>query len=308
MFKTFQQPFPAFVPNLRGTFMCFIAGCCVFLVLFVFGAFGMHNLSAGPRFYYSTVYAGVTFIISVLNCVFLPWMFPGPFKEEKWTVGKEILFFVWILFCVSAGNMFTSYLLEGDSINPANFLKAIGITTSVGIIPISISILVKQQTLLKRYSTAARQIEENVFVSTPVRDINSLTVDNKTAVTIDKNDCIELSGDNSGEKLSIPLYNLLYINAADNYIRIFYTDGTATKSSILRSTLKKTEESLASFPQFYRCHRTYLVNLQKVKHISGNAQGYKLHLAEVDDPIPVSRSLNNSIAMKLTEAKQVSKS
>lgn len=288
--------------------MCFIAACCVFLVLFVFGAFGMQNLSTGPRFYAASFYALATFIMSILNCIFLPWVFPQPFKEETWTVGKEMLFFVWILICVSATNLLTSNFLEGEGINLNNFLRTISITTSVGIIPISISILVKQQSLLKRYSTGACQIEEKVFTPTSGPDINTSTTDGKTkAATINK-DFIELSGDNTGEKLSIPLSNLLYINAADNYIRIFYTDGTTTRSSILRSTLKKTEESLASFPQFFRCHRTYLVNLQKVKHISGNAQGYKLHLDEIEEPVPLSRSLNNSIAQKLSEAKQVSKS
>lgn len=61
------------------------------------------------------------------------------------------------------------------------------------------------------------------------------------------------------------------------------------------------EENLAEFPEFYRCHRTYIVNLQKVKHISGNAQGYKLHLENIDTLIPVSRSLNEGIAAKFAK-------
>jgi DNA-binding LytR/AlgR family response regulator len=45
----------------------------------------------------------------------------------------------------------------------------------------------------------------------------------------------------------------------------------------------------------YRCHKSYLVNLAKVNHVSGNAQGYKLHLKDVEDQIPVSRKLNEEI-------------
>jgi DNA-binding LytR/AlgR family response regulator len=50
---------------------------------------------------------------------------------------------------------------------------------------------------------------------------------------------------------------------------------------------------------FYRCHRSYLVNLNYIRHISGNATGYKLHLEGVNDLIPVSRNLNNEIIEKI---------
>ena len=53
------------------------------------------------------------------------------------------------------------------------------------------------------------------------------------------------------------------------------------------------------FPQFFRCHKSYLVNLHQVKHISGNAQGHKLHLFYGDELIPVSRKNNSIIKEKL---------
>jgi hypothetical protein len=52
-------------------------------------------------------------------------------------------------------------------------------------------------------------------------------------------------------------------------------------------------------PQFYRCHRTCLVNLYRVYKVSGNAQGYKLHVEGVEELSPVSRSLNEVIREKL---------
>ncbi len=296
MFKLLQQPFPAFIPCLRGVVLCFTGGFCVFLVLFVFKAFGMHNFETGQRAVYAGIYAGITILIALVNTVLLPWIIPSVFREEQWTVGKEILTFIWLLICISAGNLIASNILDGEGISLINFVRTIGITASVGIIPISISILVKQQSLLKRYATAARQIEEKVF--------NPETSFPKTSSSPVVENFIELTGDNAGDKLAISLKDLLYINAADNYIKIYYTDPSGTKQFILRSTLKKTEESLAPFPQFFRCHRTYIVNLDKVRHISGNAQGYKLHLAETNDLIPVSRSYNSTIAQKLNDVKK----
>jgi DNA-binding LytR/AlgR family response regulator len=59
------------------------------------------------------------------------------------------------------------------------------------------------------------------------------------------------------------------------------------------------EEALAPYPQFFRCHRAYIVNLAAVEHVSGNAQGYKLHLKDVAELIPVSRNLNSVLSSKL---------
>jgi DNA-binding LytR/AlgR family response regulator len=48
----------------------------------------------------------------------------------------------------------------------------------------------------------------------------------------------------------------------------------------------------------FRCHKSYLINLTQVAHISGNAQGYKLHLQNSTIEIPVSRTLNATIKEK----------
>ena len=34
------------------------------------------------------------------------------------------------------------------------------------------------------------------------------------------------------------------------------------------------------FEYFVRCHRAYIVNINHIIHISGNAQGYRLNLTE----------------------------
>ena len=59
------------------------------------------------------------------------------------------------------------------------------------------------------------------------------------------------------------------------------------------------EKQLAACPGFFRCHRMYLVNLAHVHWVSGNAQGLKLHLTDLEEAVPVSRSLTNTIKEKL---------
>ena len=110
---------------------------------------------------------------------------------------------------------------------------------------------------------------------------------------------VSFSDEQSFDAEPIDPYSILYIVAADNYIRIYYHQNDAIKTQLIRSTLKKAEEKLANYDNFYRCHRSYLVNLNYIRHISGNATGYKLHLEGINDLIPVSRSLNNEISEKI---------
>jgi DNA-binding LytR/AlgR family response regulator len=92
---------------------------------------------------------------------------------------------------------------------------------------------------------------------------------------------------------------LLYLSSADNYVTVHTRAGEKLSSQLLRSSLKKMEEQLAGQPAFFRCHRMYIVNLQAVQSVSGNAQGLKLHLAGLEEAIPVSRSLTEAVKERL---------
>lgn len=56
-------------------------------------------------------------------------------------------------------------------------------------------------------------------------------------------------------------------------------------------TLKEFEEQLKAFSFVFKVHRSYIVNLQAIESISGNAQGYVLCIKHFSEgSIPVSRS------------------
>src|SRR5215471_9595112 len=81
--------------------------------------------------------------------------------------------------------------------------------------------------------------------------------------------------------------------------KIIHLDKGTTQQKVIRNSLKNLEDQLSKYPGIYRCHRTCLVNLQKVIHASGNAQGIKLHLNGTNELIPVSRSLTQEIKQKI---------
>lgn len=103
--------------------------------------------------------------------------------------------------------------------------------------------------------------------------------------------------DNSGAlRLSISLENLFYIEADDNYIKVWYSDSNGTmKQYMLRCRLKTVEDNFAE-SNLLRCHRKYIVNMDKVQVLSKEKDGYYIDLdLEGVDLIPVSKTYEERI-------------
>ena len=101
---------------------------------------------------------------------------------------------------------------------------------------------------------------------------------------------LQFLDENGKPDFSINFDQLIFIKAANNYVEINYFEEESIKKYLLRNSIRKVEEQL-SHPSIKRSHRSYLVNLDKVGRITGNAQGYKLHFPfTAEFVVPVSRS------------------
>jgi hypothetical protein len=96
-------------------------------------------------------------------------------------------------------------------------------------------------------------------------------------------------------KFSVKKENLLYLESAENYVNICYLNKDKVSKYLLRDTLKKIEETFAG-TEIIRCHRSYMVNFEKVKIIRRDRDGLKLGF---DNPlvtdIPVSKTYINPV-------------
>jgi len=103
-------------------------------------------------------------------------------------------------------------------------------------------------------------------------------------------DMIPFYDDRSVLKFSVKRDGLLYLEASENYITICYLNKGKVSKYLLRSTMKKLEENFAG-TNIIRCHRSYMVNFEKVKVIRKEKEGLKL---ELDNPevmdIPLSKT------------------
>lgn len=73
-------------------------------------------------------------------------------------------------------------------------------------------------------------------------------------------------------RFSIKRDDLLYLEAADNYVIIHYLDNNKQARYMIRTTLKRIEQEPAG-TELVRCHRSYMVNIDNVKVIRKEKEG-----------------------------------
>jgi hypothetical protein len=285
MFKILKQPFPLVVKTGSRVIIALTFGTFVFLFLFIFRPFGLQHFETRPLAVAAFYYGLTCFVVLIVCLILIRKFIPSLFVENKWTVWKDIVHNVWLTLVGTAANIMFTHFYFDIPLNAKLIFKFFWITLSIVIIPITIMVLLKQIQFMKTFSREAAELDREL----------------QSKEHLHASDLVHFISDNEKENFTILSNQLLYVEAADNYVRIFYLSGEKPTQKIIRSSMKKIEEALQQHFQFYRCHRTYIINLQKVIHVGGNAQGYKLQLDAVEELIPVSRSLHKEITKKLSD-------
>ena len=109
--------------------------------------------------------------------------------------------------------------------------------------------------------------------------------------------------DEKGElKISIDQENLLYVDSADNYATIHYLNKSKLSHYLIRNSLKWIEENLTNETPLVRCHRSFIVNLDKVKVLRKTKDGIFLEMDALNTPdIPVSKTYYQRVMDKFSK-------
>jgi len=109
--------------------------------------------------------------------------------------------------------------------------------------------------------------------------------------------------DEKGElKISIMLENLVLIESADNYATIHYINKDKLNTFLIRNSLKWIEDNLTKDTSLVRCHRSYIINLDKVRVFKKTKNGIFMELEAPDTPdIPVSKTYYNKVMEKFSQ-------
>ncbi len=222
------------------------------------------------------IFSAITTANCLLYLLGFPTVFKRFFKEERWTVGKEIFWIGVMLLSISLSNFTACIFLFKPSVieelGVVNiFFEAILDTFFIGLIPTTVIVLLNQLRLAKKHSHSGK-IERELRLKSS-----------------EEGRFIKLVGENVKEQLEVELHDFFYAQADGNYVEVRYQNEEGVQKRVIRSTLKNFEDQLSDFSDVKRVHRKYLANLITVTKVTGNAQGYKLHYPSSEQVVPVSR-------------------
>ena len=296
MRKILQQPYP-FVSNKKQTLLSdALIGLLIFCILYLAKPFGIGNLSNILQLKLTITYGVISFLVASFYNFILPQFFTTIYNEEDWNVLKEIVQLLLIVTTIALVNLLVTVFFNNNVFSQELLFNILLYTVLLAFIPIVIVTIVKQQKLLKKYKNKAALIQEQVNES----KINEPEI----VVIVKEQQEITIIGTNAKEKLTISANDFFFAQTADNYCQVYYVDTDVLKQVLFRTTIKNIESNVQGVDFIFRCHKSYIVNLKSVIEISGNAQGYKLHLANSIHLIPVSRNFNNIIQKKLLKTKK----
>jgi len=273
-----NQPYP-----MSGSRWKLIISISLFIGLFIaiFQPFGISENNSLYKVFFCVGYGFVTFVTLIIDLFLITFLFKPLFITKNWTVFKHIVWLIFIIFSIGLGNfIYTSVVFSYWSWH--NFLIFQVYTSVVGIIPVVVLTIVRQNLKLSQNLKSAQEFNSNLNREKDVRE--------------DERIC--LIADNEKDRFETGLSNLIYIESTGNYIEIFYVLDDKLKNTLLRSTLKRTGEQLQQYTSIVKCHRAFLVNIDKIRLVKGNSQGLRLALINTETEIPVSRNYTKDLKDK----------
>jgi hypothetical protein len=273
MLKILKQPYPHAASNHKKLLISLATGFFIALFLIYFQPFGISDYKSDDKIRFLSGYGIITATIMLFIYFVVPAIFPAYFKEQSWTVGREITVTLANVTLIAVANIFYSQISISGIANINGLLSMISYTLALGIFPITGIVVTNYIYHLKQYSQPPQpttQVQEHQHLS------------------------ITLTAENEKDKLSFSDNELFYIESSDNYSTVIYEQDGQIFKEIIRSSLIRLESQISS-SYILRCHRSYIVNLDKVVKISGNAQGYKLHLKDSDFIVPVARKYSEIV-------------
>lgn len=117
----------------------------------------------------------------------------------------------------------------------------------------------------------------------------------KNAEEVVEEEKIVLESEKTNGKLEFYLKNLLFVESQGNYCMFYLETSNGLRKKMLHTTMKSVENQLSGNKYVVRCHKSFIVNIQRIKNVSGNSRGYELHFGNGAEVVPVSRGYQNDV-------------
>ena len=278
MFQFLRQPFP-FSRGLKNEILhVSVLGLFTVLIFYFIKPFGLNKLNETYLLGYGLVSILAAIIFLILSHRFY-YFFARP---RNWTIANEIIHSLLFLMFIATCILVYGYAVKISRLNLRDFFLYQFITILTGIIPVTIRAILISNWRLKKVLEEATEMNEWL---------------SKRKISTDEK-MIWLQSGSPAQTLKISNKMLLYIEAAQNYITITWMDDGTIRKEMMRLAMKEACRQIND-PLVMFCHRSYIVNLRKVKKIVHHSGNPELALQDGNILIPLSVTYKKDIKEKL---------
>jgi len=233
-----------------------------------------------------TIIVALSILIGVKS---LKYILPKYMDEERWTLGKEISLWCFVLTLISLAisiALITATYYQEQSLPPflvlgQLFFDTLLLTLGISTIPMLVLLLFEQNQYQKQQIKKA--------------DLLNNKLNNRIKKEDQKSQPISFYSEKGVLELKLEPNDILYIKSDGNYIEVFYKNVNTIEKKLIRARLKIAATNLPS-SLFFRCHNRFIVNGTKIIKVEGNARNLSLYLKDIKASIPVSRSKANEVS------------
>jgi hypothetical protein len=263
------QPYPDRDDLKSIALSAFYTSALIFFILFAFRPFDIGR--ASNVFLLALQFGMITGAVTLIYELTLVHILNISREEPSWTFIKWIMsIMILMVFIAIANYVFMTVLVLHQPFYWSVLLIMLRGTLLIGVFPVVILGSFKM----------IRKLKQNLGIAASIQTSSADTSYSPS---------MHLPIQKSNATWTVKPSDILYIESQQNYVIITYTSDGEVKREMLRNTLTNIAEALSG-TSIIRCHRSYLVNQNRIDKISGNAQGLKLFLTDSSDTVvPVSR-------------------
>ncbi len=219
-------------------------------------------------------------------CVSIPVLLVHPLENSiykrqanRWSLANECLYIVLTMFVIFIFCFFYHfYIISGLSTFAFaeiwDFIKSFGLPFTPILVPFWLYLRSKYG-IIELPLHNAKQAKEDGFVT--------------------------INGENNSEELTILESNFVYAQSQQNYVSLHYDSENGMQKEVFRSTLSNIVKQL---PNAWQVHRSYLVNLDYLVAVEGNARKRFMKISKSDEVIPISQKYYEALTKRLANSSQ----
>ncbi len=245
------------------------------------------------------------------NLSVLPQILPDFFREDKWTIGRDVIFTAWVFFAVGIVNSLMLRYLGWVDFRWLPFISQQLLILVLGLPPVTALVLLRNQSIKKKNSIIAKGYNQ-LLLQAPRSPLMlqaagkrlllnaAEPLDQKAASSSTKEvpqlPKINLQAE-TGEWIEIDPLQLSVIHSEKGILHLYWLEengGIEYRS--LKIQLKKVEQLFdKKYGFLLRCHRFFWVNALQIEKMEANARGLQIKMQAIPQLIPVSKTYTEEL-------------